>query len=111
MDYWEHVEWHRWPDWRAFESQLSDSAQLWFIESGGPRCYSEVSFSRDDYLVFGRETAGLPKALLMENRERWIRLPMFNPGARSLNLSNCVAIVLFEALRQRGFKGELPVNE
>jgi tRNA (cytidine/uridine-2'-O-)-methyltransferase len=56
--------------------------------------------------VFGRETAGLPKTLLETNREQWLRIPMFNAEARSLNLSNCVALVLFEALRQQGFAGE-----
>jgi tRNA (cytidine/uridine-2'-O-)-methyltransferase len=77
------------------------------VESNGPRLYSEAKFSPDDYIVFGRETAGLPKKLLGENRERWLRIPMFNAKARSLNLSNCVALVLFEALRQQGFSGEL----
>ena len=77
------------------------------MESNGPRLYTEVSFAPDDYLVFGRETAGLPKKLLQENPDRWLRIPMFNAKARSLNLSNCVALVLFEALRQQGFKGEV----
>jgi tRNA (cytidine/uridine-2'-O-)-methyltransferase len=65
-----------------------------------------VKFSSDDSLVFGRETAGLPRTILEKNSERWLRIPMFNPDARSLNLSNCVALVLFEALRQQGFDGE-----
>jgi len=60
----------------------------------------------DDYLVFGRETAGLPRQLLEQNRAHWLRIPMFNAQSRSLNLSNCVALVLFEALRQQGFTGE-----
>src|SRR5882672_941348 len=106
MDYWRHVEWHRWPNWAAFQKQVPAGAQLWFIEAHGPRLYTEVSFATGDYLVFGRETAGLPKRLLEENRDRWLRIPMFNPEARSLNLSNCVALVLFEALRQQGFRGE-----
>src|SRR6266481_3397940 len=105
MDYWRHVEWHRWANWNAFAEKLPAGARLWFIESGGPKRYDEVKFAADDYLVFGRETAGLPKKLLEENRERWLRIPMFNPEARSLNLSNCVALVLFEALRQHGFEG------
>jgi tRNA (cytidine/uridine-2'-O-)-methyltransferase len=107
MDYWRHVEWHRWPDWAAFHQQLSPGARLWFIESNGPRLYSEAQFAPEDYLVFGRETAGLPKQLLKENHDHWLRLPMFNPESRSLNLSNCAAIVLFEALRQQGFRGEI----
>jgi tRNA (cytidine/uridine-2'-O-)-methyltransferase len=107
MDYWQHVEWHRWPNWPAFQQQLPPAARLWFVESHGPKIYSEVQFLPDDYLVFGRETAGLPKSLLEDNRAHWLRIPMFNPEARSLNLSNCVALVLFEALRQQGFAGEM----
>jgi tRNA (cytidine/uridine-2'-O-)-methyltransferase len=105
MDYWQHVNWRRWPNWPAFHSALPPIARLWFIESHGPRIYSEAQFTRGDYLVFGRETAGLPDALLQANSEQWLRIPMFNPNARSLNLSNCVALVLFEALRQQGFTG------
>ncbi len=108
MDYWQFVQWHRWPNWSAFHGQLAAGARLWYIESGGPRLYSEVEFRPEDYLVFGRETAGLPRKLLEENRDRWLRIPMFNPPARSLNLSNCAALVLFEALRQQGFRGEVP---
>ncbi len=107
MDYWRHVTWHRWKKWTAFCESLRPDARLWFVESAGPQRYSDVTFSTDDYLVFGRETAGLPKKILAENSGRWLRIPMFNESARSLNLSNCVALVLFEALRQQGFAGEL----
>jgi tRNA (cytidine/uridine-2'-O-)-methyltransferase len=105
MDYWQHVDWQRWTDWPAFRAGQPETAKLWFIESCGPALYSEAVFGPDDYLVFGRETAGLPKTLLEQHRECWLRIPMFNPAARSLNLSNCAALVLFEALRQQGFKG------
>ena len=107
MDYWQHVEWHRWRDWETFRKSIAANANLWFIESNGPRPYTEVSFGRNDFLVFGRETAGLPAKLLQENQEHWLRIPMFNSQARSLNLSNCVALVLFEGLRQQGFAGEV----
>jgi tRNA (cytidine/uridine-2'-O-)-methyltransferase len=106
MDYWEQVEWRRWSGWQEFQAQLPAGARLWFIESGGPRHYAEVAYQPEDYLVFGRETAGLPKSLLETNRERWLRIPMFNAESRSLNLANCAALVLFEALRQQGFAGE-----
>jgi tRNA (cytidine/uridine-2'-O-)-methyltransferase len=106
MDYWQQVEWHRWPDWSSFTRQLPSGARLWYIESGGPRAYTEARFESGDCLVFGRETAGLPKQLLEPNRDWWLRIPMFNPSSRSLNLSNCAALVLFEALRQQGFQGE-----
>ena len=107
MDYWEHVEWRRWSSWDAFLKSVPNQARLWFIESKGPRLYTEASFAADDYLIFGRETAGLPKALLQRSPEQWLRIPMFHPRARSFNLSNCVALVLFEALRQQGFREEV----
>jgi tRNA (cytidine/uridine-2'-O-)-methyltransferase len=105
MDYWQQVEWRRWRDWSAFRESVPADARIWFIESGGPKLYSDVHFGTDDYLVFGRETAGLPRQLLETNRDSWLRIPMFNPHSRSLNLANCAAIVLFEALRQQGFVG------
>ena len=107
MDYWQQVEWHRWPNWSEFEKGLPQTARFWFVESGGTKIYSEVKFQPDDYLVFGRETAGLPKALLERFPENWLRIPMFNTNSRSLNLSNCVALVLYEALRQQNFSGEV----
>jgi len=107
MDYWAQVEWRRWRNWPEFRAQLPDSARWWLIESGGPRHYAEVAYESDDYLVFGRETAGLPSGLLEENPGRWLRIPLFNVRSRSLNLSNCAALVLFEALRQQGFQREV----
>ncbi|HVU09115.1 MAG TPA: tRNA (cytidine(34)-2'-O)-methyltransferase [Verrucomicrobiae bacterium] len=107
MDYWQQVTWHRWKNWNTFAEKNPAGAKLWFIESGGQKIYSNAKFAPNDFLIFGRETAGLPKKLLEENRERWLRIPMFNTQSRSLNLSNCVALVLFEALRQQGFAGEI----
>jgi tRNA (cytidine/uridine-2'-O-)-methyltransferase len=111
MDYWQHVTWLRWKNWAEFVGALPLDARLWFIESNGPRRYDEVRFGPGDYLVFGRETAGLPRELLAAYPDSWLRIPMFHPPARSLNLSNCVALVLFEALRQNGFAGELPAQQ
>jgi tRNA (cytidine/uridine-2'-O-)-methyltransferase len=105
MDYWQHVQWRRWKSWTEFTAAVPAGAKLWFIEQGGSKLYTEAQFGAEDYLVFGRETAGVPAALLETHRDTWLRIPMFNPQARSLNLSNCVALVLFEALRQRGFEG------
>jgi tRNA (cytidine/uridine-2'-O-)-methyltransferase len=107
MDYWQHVTWRRWPSWNEFHAHLPPEPRVWFIESNGPLHYAEVTYGPDDYLVFGRETAGLPRALLEAAPARWLRIPMFNAEARSLNLANCVAVVLYEALRQRSFPGEL----
>lgn len=110
MDYWQHVRWFRWKNWAEFLAQVPATSRIWFVESNGPSRYDAVTYGADDYLVFGRETAGLPRSLLEENRHTWLRIPMFNPQARSLNLSNCVALVLFEALRQGGFPGEFSVK-
>jgi len=108
MDYWQQVEWRRWPDWTAFAASVPPLDRIWFIEQGAPRRYIDATFNPDDYLVFGRETAGLPRALLESNPGSWLEIPMMNPESRSLNLSNCAAIVLFEALRQTGFGGVQP---
>lgn len=110
MDYWQHVHWHRWKHWNDFQASVPRASRIWFVESNGPTRYDTVKFAAEDYLVFGRETAGLPQKLLEQNRDFWLRIPMFNEKARSLNLSNCVALVLFEALRQNGFSGDLPVT-
>lgn len=107
LDYWEHLRWFRWKGWPEFHAALPGGARLWFIESNGPRHYAEVNYQPGDYLVFGRETAGLPKSLLEQNPEAWVRVPMFHAEVRSLNLSNCVALVLYEALRQGRFAGEV----
>src|SRR5262245_49226591 len=79
MDYWQHVTWQRWPAWDIFVRSLPPDARLWFVESNGPRLYTEVKFGSGDYLVFGRETAGVPKQLLEQHCEQWLRIPMFNP--------------------------------
>lgn len=107
MDYWNRLDWHCWKNWKHFESSLSPQARLWFVESGGKMHYAEVAYHSDDYLVFGRETKGLPRSLLSAHSNHWLRIPMFHEETRSLNLSNCAALVLYEALRQGGFKNEI----
>ena len=104
MDYWRQVRWQRWRDWTQFRASRPADARFWFIEQGAPRPYHHAAFAPDDHLVFGRESAGLPRALIESDPELWIDLPMLNPDARSYNVSNCVAAVLFEAMRQNGFK-------
>ncbi len=107
MDYWQKLDWKLWKSWIEFERGIATNARLWFIESDGRKRYSEATFAPDDYLVFGRETKGIPESLLKANTARWLRIPMFNKETRSLNLANSVSIVLYEALRQKGFDGEL----
>ena len=101
MDYWQHLQWRRWPDWPSFLQHLPPNARVWLVEQGAPRAYHSAQFQPGDVLAFGRESTGLPPALLAAAQDRWLDIPMPNPRCRSLNLSNCVAIVLFEALRQQ----------
>lgn len=105
MDYWTQVNWKTWSDWTQFQAALPSGARLWLIESNGPTRYTDALFGADDYLVFGRETAGLPQRLLDDYRDRWLRIPMANAEARSLNLANCAAMVLAEAMRQLNWPG------
>ena len=107
MDYWDHVEWKRWSDWPSFRNSVPEGSVVWFVEGGGPHRYADVSYGANDYLVFGRETAGIPTGLLESDREHWIRIPMFHCKSRSLNVANCAALVVYEALRQRGFGNEI----
>ena len=99
MDYWQHVTWHAWPNWAALRA-AHPAARFHFLTTKATRPYTEALFRPDDFLVFGRETKGLPESLLRENAEACLTIPMAHPGVRSLNLATAAAIVLFEALRQ-----------
>ena len=103
LDYWHMMQYEVHESWETFREKYPE-ARMHFATTKAPRSYCEAQFGEDDFLVFGRETKGLPEALLAENYGRCIRIPMM-PDARSLNLSNSVAIVLYEALRQQGFPG------
>lgn len=100
MDYWEHVTWKYWDSFADLRARAPAGARFYFVETGGTQRYTEPRYRWDDYLVFGRETAGLPKPLLAAHAADVVTIPMFNPHARSINLSNAVAIVLYEAIRQ-----------
>lgn len=79
-----------------------DGAQMYFATTKAQKTYCDVCYGADDFLIFGRETRGLPEHLIAQNYDRAIRVPM-RAQARSLNLSNTVAVILYEALRQQGF--------
>jgi tRNA (cytidine/uridine-2'-O-)-methyltransferase len=103
MDYWQQVTWRTWPDWAAFQT-AHPIARLHFLTTKATRPYTEAEFRPDDFLIFGRETRGLPESLLRENAGACCTIPMLNPQVRSLNLATAAAIALFEALRQIGAK-------
>ena len=105
LDYWRMMEYHVYEN---FEELLEryPHARMHFLSTKAPRSYAQVQYGPDDFLVYGCETRGLPESLLSRVYERCVRIPMVE-GARSLNLSNSVAIVLYEALRQQQFAGML----
>ena len=104
LDYWHLMKYHVYPDLETFFRGLPPDARLWFATTKAPRSYDEVRYREGDYLVFGQETRGLPENLLEKRYDDCIRIPM-RKEARSLNLSNSAAIVLYEALRQQRFTG------
>jgi len=101
LDYWEFVDLHVHDSWEQFVKKRTGKRLLYFSKKAA-RSYTQVSFAQDDYLVFGPETRGLPEHWIALNAERALRIPMMGTGVRSLNLSNAVAIVLYEGLRQLG---------
>ena len=103
MDYWEHLDVTIYESYEDF-LEKNPNAKIWMATTKGPNRYSDVKFEENDYIMFGKESAGIPEEILVENQEHAIRIPM-NPQIRSLNLANSVAIVLYEALRQNDFAG------
>ncbi|MDD3840121.1 MAG: tRNA (uridine(34)/cytosine(34)/5-carboxymethylaminomethyluridine(34)-2'-O)-methyltransferase TrmL [Clostridia bacterium] len=102
LDYWHLLNIYYYNSLEHFFRENKDG-QFYFSTTKGGNIYSDIKYQDDCFLIFGKETAGLPEHLLAQNLDRCIRIPMIN-DARSLNLSNSVAIVLYEALRQLGFK-------
>ncbi|SHM36132.1 tRNA (cytidine/uridine-2'-O-)-methyltransferase [Caldanaerovirga acetigignens] len=103
LDYWHLVDVRYYENYREFEEK-NPGISAYFLTTKAEKCYADVHYEPGTYLVFGKETAGLPLELLKANWERCVRIPMLEE-ARSLNLSNSVAIVLYEALRQNDFRG------
>lgn len=101
MDYWEHLNVTRYMNFDEFKEQ-HPGARIWMATTKAKHVYSDVSFAFDDYIMFGKESAGIPEEILIDHEETCIRIPM-GPAIRSLNLSNSVAVVLYEALRQQNF--------
>lgn len=101
MDYWQELDVTRYINWEDFQRRNPD-AKIYMATTKARRIYTEVSYEPDCYLMFGKESGGIPEELLRENPECCMRIPMIGE-TRSLNLSNSVAIVLYEALRQNHF--------
>lgn len=109
LDYWHLVEICYYDSFDELKAKSQD-ARFFFFTTKGRHRHSDVTFQDGDFLVFGKETKGLPEELLMQHEESCLRIPMFSE-ARSLNLSNSVAVALYEALRQNDYPNLLEEGE
>ena len=100
LDYWPEVDLRSWDSLGALQAAQPADARFFYLTTKSDQLYHAIQFRPGDFLVFGRESKGLPESLLAANRERSLTIPMH--GTRSLNLATAVAIVLFEAVRQQG---------
>lgn len=99
LDYWHAVDLRRWENLEELQREYPDG-KWWFTSKKAAKTYLEVAYQPGDFLVFGKETVGLPEELIEANAEQAIRIPIYNDAVRSYNIANSVAIILHEALRQ-----------
>ncbi len=104
LDYWQAVDVQQWADLEELQAAFP-TGSFWYTSKKADKTHVQADFRSGDFLVFGKETLGLPEELLRENAERSIRIPISSPVVRSLNLSTAAGIVLYEALRQAGELG------
>lgn len=104
LDYWQYLDVRYYDSFDELYEKYKDVANFYFLSTKGAKRYSDVNFKDGDFLVFGKETHGLPETLLEKHYENTLRIPMWE-NLRSLNLSNSVALTLYEALRQNDFAG------
>ena len=105
LDYWDKLDITYYENYEDFLAKNPQAlGNLFFFTTKAPRAYAEISYPENTYIMFGKETRGLPEELLYKNREFCVRIPM-RDTLRSLNLSNSVAIAVYEILRQDGFDG------
>lgn len=102
MDYWKDLDVTTYLDYEDFLKK-NNNAKIYYATTKAQKTYADVAFEEDCYIMFGKESAGIPEEILLENQENCIRIPMVGE-IRSLNLSNSVAIILYEALRQNHFR-------
>ena len=103
LDYWADLDVHYYESFEEFALEHKDK-QIFYVETKGVKTYTDVSYNPDAFIVFGKESTGIPEEILLPNIENCIRIPM-GEKYRSLNLASSAAIVLYEALRQNDFAG------
>lgn len=103
LDYWKYVNPRVWPSWEAFEDELPTLGEPWFFSTRATQWLWDAPLDEPDdlVLIFGRESVGLPEEIVERYRDRLVAVPILSPHVRSINLSSCVAVSLYEVLRQR----------
>lgn len=101
MDYWKDLDVTTYLDYEDFLNR-NPGAKIYYASTKAPQTYADISYEEDCFIMFGKESAGIPEEMLLKNQEHCVRIPMIN-DIRSLNLSNSVAVILYEALRQHNF--------
>ena len=101
MDYWKNLDVIRYDDWNDFKEKNPD-AKIYYATTKGKHVHTQVNYEEDCYIMFGPESRGIPEEILVEHPDECVRIPMMGE-TRSLNLSNSVAVILYEALRQNNF--------
>ena len=107
LDYWQYLELYYHDNFQEVIDKYYNGNNFYFMSTKGAKVYSNANFKDGDFLIFGKESHGLPEPLLKEHYEQTLRIPMWQ-DLRSLNLSNSVALTLYEALRQTNFEGLNP---
>ncbi len=102
LDYWEKLKLREYNNLEEFMRQHAYTSKIWYATTKEEQTYADVSYGPDDYIMFGKESAGIPEEILTSHRESCVRIPMYG-DERSLNLSNAATVILYEALRQNGF--------
>lgn len=103
MDYWKELDLHIYENYEDFLAK-NPGAEIYYATTKAHRCYTDVKYPENAFIMFGKESAGIPEEILVDNEEYCVRIPMLG-DTRSLNLSNSAAIMVYEYLRQRDFAG------
>lgn len=99
LDYWQYLKWYKYPNFNAWIETVENRERIFFFSTKATKSYFQVDFQQGDYLVFGRETKGLPEEIVLNYANQLIKIPQYGP-VRSLNVATAAAIALYEGLRQ-----------
>lgn len=99
LDYWQHLKWFKYPNFEEWKKTVPDMNRVFFFSTKASKSYYEIKYQPGDYLVFGRETKGLPPEIIEQYKDQLIKIPQYGP-VRSLNVATAAAIALYEGLRQ-----------